>query len=212
MKPPHVGKILVTGLFLHVLFSNARADSENRPIGAMETTHSSEDCEEREEAFVTAMQDNYIDAFNQMLDFFMSIKPDLTEIKQRLDRLEKLTIFIPTDISSMKSIFTWDKFRRSLPLPMNGNSFGGSTFEQIAAALPSNSLAVKFVNYMETDLKECQLDLHYGSAQINPPTNDFSRTTQVATITPHPDGDDGIAAHIPEDPLNPLKSIDVKQM
>ncbi|CAG7730139.1 unnamed protein product, partial [Allacma fusca] len=35
---------------------------------------------------------------------------------------------------------------------------------------------------------------------------------QVATFKPESDGDDMIAAHILEDPLNLLKNIDVKQM
>ncbi|CAG7826583.1 unnamed protein product [Allacma fusca] len=84
---------------------------------------------------------------------------------------------------------TPESFLKMLPPPENGFSFGGSTFEQIAAALKRHSMAVKFVNYMDTDLTGYQLELYYGSAGTNAPTTISSQTAQVATFKPAGNGE-----------------------
>ncbi|CAG7717960.1 unnamed protein product, partial [Allacma fusca] len=46
----------------------------------------------------------------------------------------------------------------------------------------------------------------------NAPNTTSSQTAQVTTFIPDRHGDDMMDAQILNDPLNPLKSIDVKQM
>ncbi|CAG7692610.1 unnamed protein product [Allacma fusca] len=84
----------------------------------------------------------------------------------------------------IKSPVILEAFPKTLSRPSNGKSFGGSTFEQIQSALSSRSMAVEFVNYMETDLTGYQLSLDYGSVKKSAPTTVSSQTAQVATFEP----------------------------
>ncbi|CAG7820645.1 unnamed protein product [Allacma fusca] len=194
-------------------FGRRRLVSENEAVDQNRRLHETTDyskiygeCEER---FVAQLEDNYEDAFIQMSDFFKSTNTAFVKINKRLDRIESDNAKIKINTANTTNPET---FLKSLPPPANGHFFRGSTFERIAAALPSLSLAVKFVKYMDTDLTGYQLGDSWGLVHANAPTSVPSQTAQVATFKSDSDGDDGIVAQILEDPMNPLKSIDVRQM
>ncbi|CAG7723254.1 unnamed protein product [Allacma fusca] len=65
----------------------------------------------------------------------------------------------------------------------NGNTFNGSTFEAISAAVPAdNMLVAQIKNYMDVDLTGYQLHLHDGFVVAPAPNKIAAKTAEVATF------------------------------
>ncbi|CAG7830044.1 unnamed protein product, partial [Allacma fusca] len=85
---------------------------------------------------------------------FLQIENTLTTMETNIARIEaeqtilkRKTATIESDNAKIKTNVTNsatpESFLKMLPPPANGYLFRGSTFEQIAAALPSHSMAVQ---------------------------------------------------------------------
>ncbi|CAG7721272.1 unnamed protein product, partial [Allacma fusca] len=82
--------------------------------------------------------------FLQIENTLTTMETNIATIATHQKILKARTATIELDIMKTKKIITNpEELLQFLLPPANGHSFGASTFEQIAAALPSHSMAVK---------------------------------------------------------------------
>ncbi|CAG7818727.1 unnamed protein product [Allacma fusca] len=181
------------------------------------TTDPTESVEEDEDSaglFPDVLQDNYMNGFYQLIEFFQTINSTLTKVRDKLDGLENNMEMIKSQLNrlersqhinqrsissqavtisslqSRNSKITSTLFKRNpedfLPSPINGASFNGSTFEGVLAAVPTDYMLVTQIkNYMDVDLTGYQLHLPYGFVVSPAPNNISAKTAEVATFGPN---------------------------